>query len=1057
MTKSNKIKIKEGYILKPNTNRQIKILGKAHREVIAKMPIGHYGRENEIKKWELRRDLKEGDLKAVSGLVNLRYRFKSSEIKQLEKKLKEEKYVAEITTNTGKVKWVTLTNKGLMYLTDVLERGYEEVDLVEYGSDSLMEIAVDGIKKLNIKKLDTPKKIFKNKNGKLFKYINKTNINLERYQILNEESNNEIVKENCLIYALERLGVDESDLNAVKLSHEIGSYIAVKDLKEISNIIKYTIVLHKFANTERKIKKSKIGDYKRSVDIAIYENHYFIYEDVNYTRYCLKNYNDVNHLKNYNKITGKSRGKYEYRKVVKKCDSLNMIRYLHENNNFDSKHIKLTELEGIGKIVNVLNIPLKDINNEQEEYIHEEQETKKYTIFYADTESIVTEGEHKCILTGIVKTGDRKVKITQYDEENPKKHFDDMLNYVDLFTSKDSIPIIYFHNLKYDYSVLKKYLYIIDSCEKDGSYYSIKILFNKRVMLLKDSYKLFNEPLRNFGSAFCLPEKICKKEAIGYTFYNSKNIKLERHSVKEYMTHLKKKERDLFINILKSNSKFDYDGKTFKAMEYYKYYLKYDCLVLMKGFEVFEKKIKDITGFNIHDSLTISSLSNKYFASEGSFDGLYKVKGNLRDYLSRAIIGGRCALLESEKKKKITKQLVDYDACSLYPSAIYRLCLEMGLPKGKAKRITKNCKKYLDEKDYYTVTVRINKINKKQQIPFISIKDNEGILQYVNEVPEGGYVCVIDKITLEDYIEFHDIEYEILDGVYWNNGFNKTFGVKVEYLYNKRLLEKAKAKNMKLTESERKSGEIMQNIIKLMLNSAYGKTIIKKSKVKKVIMNKGEKLDNYIYNNFHTIKEIIEISDKQKLIKLDAIDDTYNLAHVGVLVLSYSKRIMNEVMNTANDNNIKVYYQDTDSMHIERSRIAELEEIYEKKYNRKLNGKNMCNFHSDFNLKGSDSDIYSIESYFLGKKCYLDKLECINKDGTIINGYHLRLKGVTKAGIEHVLEKKFKSDKSEMFKYLSESKPLEIILNPSESVSMQFTNTGVFNREEDEFKRTLKF
>ena len=38
--------------------------------------------------------------------------------------------------------------------------------------------------------------------------------------------------------------------------------------------------------------------------------------------------------------------------------------------------------------------------------------------------------------------------------------------------------------------------------------------------------------------------------------------------------------------------------------------------------------------------------------------------------------------------------------------------------------------------------------------------------------------------------------------------------------------------------------------------------------------------------------------------------------YIGVMILSISKRIMNEVICTAEDYGIEIYYQDTDSMHI---------------------------------------------------------------------------------------------------------------------------------------------
>jgi hypothetical protein len=58
--------------------------------------------------------------------------------------------------------------------------------------------------------------------------------------------------------------------------------------------------------------------------------------------------------------------------------------------------------------------------------------------------------------------------------------------------------------------------------------------------------------------------------------------------------------------------------------------------------------------------------------------------------------------------------------------------------------------------------------------PFIAYKTKESI-QYINEIPESGLIVTVDRFTLEDYIKFHNIEYNIIDGVYWNEGFNKKF------------------------------------------------------------------------------------------------------------------------------------------------------------------------------------------------------------------------------------------------------------------------------------------
>ncbi|CAK4090897.1 unnamed protein product [Aphanomyces euteiches] len=93
---------------------------------------------------------------------------------------------------------------------------------------------------------------------------------------------------------------------------------------------------------------------------------------------------------------------------------------------------------------------------------------------------------------------------------------------------------------------------------------------------------------------------------------------------------------------------------------------------------------------------------------------------------------------------------------------------------------------------------------------------------------------------------------------------------------------------------------------------------------------------------------------------------------------------MNEVMCLAEDINARIWYQDTDSMHIDRDAISKLAEAFRAKYGRELIGNQMGQFHIDFDLKGSEGEVYSKESIFLGKKNYLDVLAC---DGNDVEGH----------------------------------------------------------------------
>ena len=69
----------------------------------------------------------------------------------------------------------------------------------------------------------------------------------------------------------------------------------------------------------------------------------------------------------------------------------------------------------------------------------------------------------------------------------------------------------------------------------------------------------------------------------------------------------------------------------------------------------------------------------------------------------------------------------------------------------------------------------------------------------------------------------------------------------------------------------------------------------------------------------------------------------------GASVLSMSKRIMNEIVCMAEDLGNNVYYQDTDSMHIEHDKIQQFSEAFQKKYNQEIIGEDFIGcFYNDF-------------------------------------------------------------------------------------------------------------
>ena len=75
-------------------------------------------------------------------------------------------------------------------------------------------------------------------------------------------------------------------------------------------------------------------------------------------------------------------------------------------------------------------------------------------------------------------------------------------------------------------------------------------------------------------------------------------------------------------------------------------------------------------------------------------------------------------------------------------------------------------------------------------------------------------IIYTDKVGLEDLITFHDAEFEIIDGYYFNEGRNNNINQVINDLYDLR---------NKLNNEKNPA----QMFINLLMNSMYGKTIIK--------------------------------------------------------------------------------------------------------------------------------------------------------------------------------------------------------------------------------------
>lgn len=336
---------------------------------------------------------------------------------------------------------------------------------------------------------------------------------------------------------------------------------------------------------------------------------------------------------------------------------------------------------------------------------------------------------------------------------------------------------------------------------------------------------------------------------------------------------------------------------------------------------------------------------------------------------------------ENKKIDNIIHQiLADFDAVSLYPSAMARLQGYLqGTPKVIKNLEYKSIKKY----DGYFVEILIEKVNRKLKFPLMSKINDKGVRDWTNEMENEIFYC--DKITLEELIKHHKIEYKIIRGYYYDEGRNMNLKPTIEHLFNTRL------------EAKKKKNPI-EKVYKLIMNSCYGKCLLKPIDTEtKYIGNSGYK--DFVSSNYNWVKECdyCKENDTWKIKLFKPINEHFNLVHCGVEVLSMSKRIMNEVMVLAEELDIDMYYTDTDSIHIDNSKIDYLATEFKKINGRDLIGKGMGQFHTDFDSNILKGEITAKRSIFLGKKCYIDEL--VGSESGDLVDYHIRLKGVPSASI----------------------------------------------------------
>lgn len=813
--------------------------------------------------------------------------------------------------------------------------------------------------KINSIELITNENKKQRRKGGYFNYLLKSTdkeiINrASKYGIFNFVNKEYLNYANCLYYALKLGGLSTVQLEQVKLLlNELNIY--TKSLKQISQILGITLKLHKIDKLYNKVQTTTFNKGFKEFHICLYDKHYMFYETIN------------------------------------QVNTLRFVESLFKNNLLEPIKENLILLPHINK--NIKYDKLEYLDNQVVLFENKGIKEQQRDIIYFDYEATTNTKEHKeyCLSYCV-----NNRPTVSYMHEDMTKTF---LNKLILLNK----PLCYAHNLKYDFGFISsKVDKIINSIQRGGRYLSITVKYKNKLIEFRDTMNWFNGSLKNF----CISMNVKNKDLWNHNMIN--DYEPTFNNVDELVNKYYKQDEEEFKanwnNIL---TKYDYCD----VREYTIFYNKQDVNCLRECMNSFNEKIKSMTNLDIHNIMTISSLSTKYIQNNNCYDGIYQLGGIPRHFIQKCVYGGR-VLTRENKKIKVDNEVSVLDVNSLYPSAMAQF---KGFIKGKPKPFYNEIP---TNNDYYYVKVKVINSTKSYPMPLTVVNR-----KYDNVKKDD--ILYVGKDNLEDLVKYLGLTYKVISGYYFNDGFNDNICNLIKQLYEQRLNYK-KLGNKPMTD-----------VVKLILNSIYGKTLMKPEEYDTSYFNNYDNLIKNINYNEGEIKAV-KFGHTWKLQRKKNILNHFNYCHLGAYVLDYSKKIMNNFICSMEDNNIKVYYQDTDSIHIDKSNLEKLNKDWLS------NDKLGC-------LKEEDYGINSKTAYYLGKKSYyiLSLKNLVEKKELI------RMKGIPQDCFNKVKfdNKYINYDVQEVYKRLYEGQTATFDLINSKSIEF----IGFTPSTRDKFIRSVSF
>ena len=371
--------------------------------------------------------------------------------------------------------------------------------------------------------------------------------------------------------------------------------------------------------------------------------------------------------------------------------------------------------------------------------------------------------------------------------------------------------------------------------------------------------------------------------------------------------------------------------------------------------EVFNIISKEL---NVNDNDNVCEITNKYFEHtnkqrkiiEDKYDSQFNDcrdndEEERTEHINKEL--NKLPIHEKLQKLNLNDVMLDFDATSLYPSAMWdENSVYPKIETGFAFKPHMNnvfVKAFNDqtfnEDGNESAILRIKYYNPRDLIfQHLPVKE-KGTKIEVNRMRNGYIIDTLTSVDICEIVKTGGRVIEIYEGVIYRENFKiSPFRKVIETLFA--LRQKYKDEH----------NDLMQGLVKLIMNSLYGvqkrKDIDQSYKCKSQHWMETDYDENVL--DYWKLPNGNYIVNLKKDDGLEVNNDVKNTlpSHLGDFILSNSKRIMNNFIREINGcYNNTIYYGDTDSLYIEKKYWDVLDKA-------NLVGKDLCQGKNDYRTGG---------------------------------------------------------------------------------------------------------